>query len=52
VTLLYDDHLVAEHAVEPVSWVVREFALVHSLIGKTSHIVLGRWSVSGEEQSV
>jgi len=48
VTLLYDDRAVQEQAVEPVSWMVREFVLVHSLIGQTRHIVLGRWPLRGE----
>jgi 2'-5' RNA ligase len=43
VTLLYDGKEVAEHGVDTVSWTVREFVLVHSLIGQTRHIVLGRW---------
>lgn len=43
VTLLYDDRAVASQPVEPVRWVAREFVLVHSLIGQTRHIVLGRW---------
>lgn len=51
VTLLYDDHEVAEQAVESLSWTVSDFALVHSLIGKTRHTVLGRWSLTGQELS-
>ncbi|MGH6881719.1 2'-5' RNA ligase family protein [Hypericibacter sp.] len=47
VTLLYDDHLVGEQTVEQVSWTVREFVLVHSLLGRTQHIPLGRWSLRG-----
>lgn len=52
VTLLYDDSEVAEQAVEPLSWTVSDFALVHSLIGKTRHTVLGRWSLTGQELSI
>ncbi|MEO8153066.1 MAG: 2'-5' RNA ligase family protein [Rhizobacter sp.] len=44
-TLMYDDRLVPEEAVEPVSWKVQEFALVRSLLNKTQHIVLGRWAL-------
>lgn len=47
VTLLYDDHLVSEQPVEPVSWTVRELVLVHSLLGRTQHIPLGRWPLRG-----
>ncbi len=43
VTLLYDRGLAPETAVEPVSWPVSEFVLIHSLLGQTRHIVLGRW---------
>jgi RNA 2',3'-cyclic 3'-phosphodiesterase len=47
VTLLYDDKSVAEQAIEPVSWTVREFVLVHSLQGQTRHVVLDRWTLGG-----
>ena len=47
VTLLYDRHHIAEQAVEPVQWKVREFVLVHSLLGRTRHIHLGRWPLTG-----
>jgi tRNA(adenine34) deaminase len=46
VTMLYDDQLVEERAVEPVSWVANEFVLIHSLLGQTRHIVLGRWALN------
>jgi len=47
VTLLYDRQMVAEQRVEPVSWTVDEFVLVHSLVGKSQHRVLGRWPLRG-----
>lgn len=43
VTLMYDDQGIAEQAVEPVSWTAHDFVLVHSLLGQTRHIHLGRW---------
>ncbi len=46
VTLLYDDRSVPEQAVEKISWTVREFVLVHSLIGQTVHIPLARWPLT------
>lgn len=46
-TLLYDDRGVMERAVDPISWTAREFVLVHSLLGKTKHIPLGRWPLNG-----
>lgn len=42
-TLLYDDRAVAPQPIEPIAWTVREFVLVHSLLGKTEHRILGRW---------
>lgn len=47
VTLLYDDRNVAEHPVEPINWTVREFVLVHSLLGQHRHVPLGRWPLRG-----
>jgi RNA 2',3'-cyclic 3'-phosphodiesterase len=43
VTLLYGNHYVAEEAAGPVSWTVREFVLVHSLLGRARHVPLARW---------
>lgn len=45
VTLLYDRTLVPAHVVAPISWTVRELALVHSLLGKTEHRILQRWAL-------
>lgn len=45
VTLLYDERTLAPESVFPIGWRVREFALVHSLLGKNEHRVLGRWSL-------
>lgn len=42
-TLLYDTRTVPECAVPPVAWRVRDFVLIHSLHGRSRHIVLGRW---------
>jgi RNA 2',3'-cyclic 3'-phosphodiesterase len=44
ITVLYDEQSVAERAIEPVSWTVREFVLVHSRIGQNQpYALLGRW---------
>jgi RNA 2',3'-cyclic 3'-phosphodiesterase len=43
VTLMYDEQAVPEQLVEPISWSACNFVLVHSLIGQTKHIHLGRW---------
>jgi 2'-5' RNA ligase len=46
VTLLRDKLRVPPSPVE-ISWTVRDFVLVHSLLGKTTHIHLGRWPLRG-----
>lgn len=46
-TLLYDSRSLPEQRVEPVSWTVREFVIVHSLRGQSRHSVLGRWLLRG-----
>lgn len=43
VTLRYERVLLPEQAVAPIAWTVREFALVHSLLGRTEHRILQRW---------
>jgi 2'-5' RNA ligase len=43
VTLLYDERGIDEHAIEPIGWTVHEFALVHSLRGRSRYFALGRW---------
>ena len=47
VTLLYDERTLPPEAVDPIGWSVRDFVLIHSLLGKTEHRVLGRWSLDG-----
>lgn len=42
-TLLYDERLVPERPIEAIGWTVREFVLVHSLLGQTRHVPLARW---------
>ncbi|CCB66419.1 MULTISPECIES: 2'-5' RNA ligase family protein [unclassified Hyphomicrobium] len=43
ITLLRDEKRAAAAPIEPISWTVRELVLVHSLLGKTTHVHLGRW---------
>ena len=43
VTLTYDKVRVKPAAIAPVSWMVRDFVLIHSELGKTTHNHLGRW---------
>ena len=47
-TLLYGDRLVAERPVDSVSWAVREFALVHSLLGRSRYNVLARFPLGAQ----
>jgi 2'-5' RNA ligase len=42
-TLLYGERPIRERFIQPISWTVREFVLVRSLIGKSKYIRLGRW---------
>lgn len=46
-TLLYDKHVVAQRPVEPVRWTVRDFVLVHSLVGQSQHRHLAHWPLQG-----
>jgi 2'-5' RNA ligase len=47
VTLLRDAKRAKPSAVAPVTWTVRDFVLIHSLLGKTTHIHLARWPLRG-----
>jgi 2'-5' RNA ligase len=46
-TLSYDNYRIKERFVEPISWTVREFELVLSLVGETKYEVRGRWQLRG-----
>ncbi len=46
-TMFYADRGIADQAVGPIGWTVREFVLVHSLLGRTRYVPLGRWSLHG-----
>ena len=45
VTLRYERVLLPAQDVAPIAWTVREFALVHSLLGKTEHRILQQWKL-------
>jgi 2'-5' RNA ligase len=45
-TMLYADRLVADHAVDAIGWTVRDFVLLHSLLGQNRHILLGQWPLA------
>jgi RNA 2',3'-cyclic 3'-phosphodiesterase len=46
-TLMYDYNRIKERFVEPITWTVREFELVLSLVRKTRYIRLHRWQLGG-----
>lgn len=41
-TMAYADRAHAS-SIEPISWTVSEFVLIAGLVGRSTHIVLGRW---------
>lgn len=43
VTLLYDTRQVTPQAIAPLGWTVREFLLIHSVLGHGEYRLLGRW---------
>ncbi len=43
VTLLRDAKSVKTQTIETIRWRVEDFVLIQSLLGKTTHIHLGRW---------
>ena len=47
VTLLYDEQFAKGMHIEPVRWIVRDFVLIHSYVGRTRHETLGRWQLNG-----
>jgi len=47
-TLMYGDRLVADQPVDPVDWIVREFVLVHSLLGRSRYVRLASFPLGGQ----
>jgi 2'-5' RNA ligase len=50
VTLLYDKLTLDERPIQPIRWRVREFVLIHSLLGQTRYVILGRWPLPEDTQ--
>ena len=46
VTLAYGMPWIDKRPIEAASWNVREFVLMHSLLGRTRHIALERWPLA------
>lgn len=42
-TLAYERQHVKPFSIEPIVWRVKDFVLVRSILGKTTHVHLGRW---------
>jgi 2'-5' RNA ligase len=43
VSLVYGDRQIERQAIAPIRWTVNELVLIHSVVGQSRHIVLGRW---------
>ncbi|VWB16620.1 2'-5' RNA ligase [Burkholderia pseudomultivorans] len=52
VTLLYGERRPEQPRIEPVTWTVNEFVLIHSWLGRTHYDVVGRWLMTGGDSSV
>ncbi|MBZ9802594.1 2'-5' RNA ligase family protein [Mesorhizobium sp. ES1-6] len=55
VTLLRDEARapkIRERSIDPVRWWVRDFVLIHSLIGKGIYEERGRWQLTGRDDSL
>lgn len=46
-TLAYDPQRVVRQDIRPISWMVKELVLVHSLLGQRRRVILGRWPLRG-----
>ncbi len=47
VTLAYGQEESFRRSIWPISWRAEEFVLIHSLVGLTEHVPLGRWGLAG-----
>lgn len=47
VTLTYGDRQLPDRIIDPVSWRVTDFLLIHSEVGRSTYHTLGRWSLCG-----
>lgn len=48
-TINYRDDRQGSRKIEPIGWTVEEILLVESVVGKTTHVVHGRWPLTGRE---
>ena len=42
ITLFYGNRCAAAESIEPISWLVKEFVLIHSHVGERRHVTLAR----------
>jgi RNA 2',3'-cyclic 3'-phosphodiesterase len=47
ITLLYTDWKIPDQHIDPISWAVNEFVLIHSAHGETTHNLLQRFPQRG-----
>ena len=47
VTMAYVKEAVDQVPIQPIRWTAGEIVLIHSLVGKSEHRVLGRWPLVG-----
>jgi 2'-5' RNA ligase len=46
ITLTRDKLRATPNPIAPIRWMVKDFVLIHSLLGKTTHIHSGRWPLA------
>ncbi|AOI92608.1 2'-5' RNA ligase [Burkholderia pseudomultivorans] len=51
VTLLYGERGPEQPCIEPVTWIVNEFVLIHSWLGRKRYDIVGRWPLTGGDSS-
>ncbi len=47
ITLLYDEKSIMMEHIDPFTWQVSEIVLIHSLVGQSKYVTLGRWQLEG-----
>ncbi|QTO47264.1 2'-5' RNA ligase family protein [Burkholderia latens] len=51
VTLLYGQRRLGRYRIEPISWIVSEFVLIQSWLGRTRYDIVERWPLAGAGSS-
>ena len=50
--LLYGERRPDQYNIDPITWTVREFVLIHSWLRRTHYDVIGRWPLTNRSASV